>query len=50
MNKTTADQAFLRESNLSSALRLIHTQSPVSRAQIAVLTGLNKSTVSSLSR
>ncbi|MCE9645306.1 MAG: ROK family protein [Chloroflexi bacterium] len=29
-------------------LRLIHTQSPISRAQIAVLTGLNKSTISSL--
>jgi glucokinase-like ROK family protein len=48
MKKTTADQAFLRETNLSSVLRLIHTQSPISRAQIAVITGLNKSTVSSL--
>jgi glucokinase-like ROK family protein len=34
--------------NLSSVLRLIHTQSPISRAQIAVVSGLNKSTVSSL--
>lgn len=48
MKKTTVDQAFLRESNLSSVLRLIHTQSSVSRAQLAVQTGLNKSTVSSL--
>lgn len=48
MKKTTADQAFLRETNLSTVLRLIHTRSPISRAQIAVTTGLNKSTVSSL--
>lgn len=48
MTKKTADQAFVRERNLSSVLRLIHTQSPISRAQIAVTTGLNKSTVSSL--
>ena len=47
MNKI-ADQAFVREKNLSSVLRLIHTQAPISRAQIAVATGLNKSTVSSL--
>ncbi len=46
--KTTADQAFVRETNLSLVLRLIHTQSPVSRAQVAAITGLNKSTVSSL--
>ena len=48
MAKNTADQAFVRETNLSSVLRLIHTQSPISRAQLAVITGLNKSTVSSL--
>jgi glucokinase-like ROK family protein len=48
MNKTTADQVFLRENNLSSVLRFIQAQSPISRAQLAVLTGLNKSTVSSL--
>ncbi len=46
--KTTADQAFVRETNLSLVLRLIHNQSPLSRAQIAHITGLNKSTVSSL--
>jgi glucokinase-like ROK family protein len=44
----TTDQTFVRESNLSSILRLIHTQASVSRAQLAVLTGLNKSTISSL--
>ncbi|MDL1917698.1 ROK family transcriptional regulator [Chloroflexi bacterium CFX5] len=46
--KNTADQAFVRETNLSLVLRLIHNQSPVSRAQLAGITGLNKSTVSSL--
>jgi glucokinase-like ROK family protein len=46
--KNTADQAFVRETNLSLVLRLIHSQSPVSRAQLAIITGLNKSTVSSL--
>lgn len=48
MDKYTADQVFVREVNLSFVLRLIHTQAPVSRAQLAVLTGLNKSTISSL--
>src|ERR1700690_234912 len=44
----TADYAFVREVNLSSVLRLIHSEAPLSRAQLAVETGLNKSTVSSL--
>lgn len=48
MKKTTVDQIYVREINLSVVLRLIHTQSPISRAQLAVTTGLNKSTVSSL--
>ena len=48
MAKTSSDQSFVREINLSSVFRLIHSQAPISRAQIAVLTGLNKSTVSSL--
>lgn len=46
--KHIADQAFVRETNLSQVLRLIHSQSPLSRAQLAAITGLNKSTVSSL--
>ncbi|KXK11984.1 MAG: NagC family transcriptional regulator [Chloroflexi bacterium OLB14] len=46
--KNTTDQAFVRETNLSSTLRLIHSLAPISRAQLAHLTGLNKSTVSSL--
>ncbi len=48
MSKNTADQAFVREMNLSMTLRLIHQQAPISRAQVAQATGLNKSTVSSL--
>lgn len=47
-SKNTADQAFVRETNLSLVLKLIHNQSPLSRAQLAAITGLNKSTVSSL--
>jgi glucokinase-like ROK family protein len=46
--KNTADQALVRELNLSSVLRLVHSQAPLSRAQLAATTGLNKSTVSSL--
>jgi glucokinase-like ROK family protein len=46
--KNTADQALVRELNLSTVLRLVHSEAPLSRAQLAVLTGLNKSTVSSL--
>jgi glucokinase-like ROK family protein len=46
--KSTADQAFVREINLSLVLRRIHNEAPVSRAQLAADTGLNKSTVSSL--
>lgn len=46
--QSPADQAFIRETNLSLALRLIHAQAPISRAQLAGVTGLNKSTVSSL--
>jgi glucokinase-like ROK family protein len=44
----TADHTFVREVNLSSVLRLIHNEAPLSRAQLAAETGLNKSTVSSL--
>ncbi len=46
--KSVVDQAFLRESNLSSVLRFLHSEVSISRAQLAALTGLNKSTISSL--
>ncbi|HNC07187.1 MAG TPA: ROK family transcriptional regulator, partial [Anaerolineales bacterium] len=48
IQKHPADQAFVRATNLSQVLRLIHSQSPLSRAQLAAITRLNKSTVSSL--
>lgn len=44
----TADQELVRELNLSSVLQLIHNGAPLSRAQLAIKTGLNKSTISSL--
>jgi glucokinase-like ROK family protein len=44
----SVDQALIRELNLSLVLRHIHNSAPLSRAQIAQATGLNKSTVSSL--
>ncbi|MCP4140621.1 MAG: ROK family transcriptional regulator [Chloroflexi bacterium] len=47
-HKNSADQALVRELNLSLVLRLIHNEAPISRAKIAQETGLNKSTVSSL--
>jgi glucokinase-like ROK family protein len=47
-NRNSADQALVRELNLSLVLRFIHNEAPVSRSQIAQATGLNKSTVSSL--
>jgi len=46
--KRTANQTYVREVNLSLVLRHLHNEAPVSRAQIAAVTGLNKSTVSSL--
>jgi glucokinase-like ROK family protein len=49
MNTFSAgDQSLVREINLSSILRYLHSSAPLSRAQLANLTGLNKSTVSSL--
>ena len=48
MSSSSADQALVRELNLSLVLRLIHNEPSVSRAKIAHFTGLNKSTVSSL--
>lgn len=48
MSKLSADQALVRELNLSLVLRLIHNKGPISRAKIAKKIGLNKSTVSSL--
>lgn len=44
----TGDQALVREINLSIILNCLRETSPLSRAQLAEITGLNKSTVSSL--
>ncbi len=46
--KSSADQASLRELNLSAVLRFIYHEAPLSRSQLAGKTGLNKSTISSL--
>ena len=47
-NQNSAGHSLVRELNLSLVLRYIHNSAPLSRAQIAQLTGLNKSTVSSI--
>ncbi len=44
----TVDRILVREINLSSVLRLISHEAPISRAQLAARIGLNKSTISSL--
>ncbi|HSJ57633.1 MAG TPA: ROK family transcriptional regulator [Anaerolineae bacterium] len=44
----TGDQALVREINLSTVLRYLHSTAPLSRSGLAGLTGLNKTTVSSL--
>lgn len=44
----TGDQALVREINLSLIMNCLHRHAPISRADLAEMTGLNKSTVSSL--
>ena len=46
----TGDQALVREINLSIILNCLRETSPLSRAQLVGITGLNKTTVSSLVR
>jgi glucokinase-like ROK family protein len=46
----TGDQALVREINLSIVFNRLWTHAPLSRAQLADVTGLNKTTVSSLIR
>lgn len=45
---STGDQTLLREINLSSVLRYLHSNVRMSRSRLAAVTGLNKSTISSL--
>lgn len=47
-NARTGDQALVREINLSIILNALRDHSPISRASLAGVTGLNKTTVSSL--
>lgn len=44
----TGDQSLVREINLSTVLRYLQAGEPLSRAGLAALTGLNKTTISSL--
>ena len=44
----TGDQSLIREINLSIIMKSLQKNAPISRAALAVLTGLNKTTVSSL--
>ncbi len=44
----TGDQALVREINLSLIMHQLHRHAPISRAALAEITGLNKTTVSSL--
>ena len=46
--KKIIDQTKVRNSNLSLVFRCIHNNAPISRAKLAEMTELNKSTVSSL--
>lgn len=46
--KQTGNQTFIKEMNLSIVLNVIRDLGPISRAQIAQRTGLNKATVSAL--
>lgn len=45
---TAADQGYIRGRNLSTVLRRVYDEAPISRAMLASRIGLNKSTVSSL--
>jgi glucokinase-like ROK family protein len=44
----TGDQALVRRINLSLIMQMLRTNAPISRAGLADMTGLNKTTVSSL--
>jgi predicted HTH transcriptional regulator len=47
-NFQTGNQGFLRQQNLSGLMHHLYENTPVSRADLAKLTGLHKTTVSSL--
>ncbi|KAA3655828.1 MAG: ROK family transcriptional regulator [Chloroflexi bacterium] len=47
-SQKTADHAYVRKLNTATILNLLRTTAPVSRAELAKQTGLNRSTVSSI--
>ena len=47
-NYRTGNQALVREINLSAIMNRLHEHAPLSRSALAEMTGLNKTTVSSL--
>lgn len=47
-NLRSADYSLMREMNIALILECLHRDAPLSRAQLAQITGLNKTTVSSL--
>jgi glucokinase-like ROK family protein len=47
-HQRTGNQALVREINLSAIMNNLHKHAPISRATLAEITGLNKTTVSSL--
>src|SRR5215471_448673 len=44
----TGNQGLLRQQNLSGIMHYLYENAPISRTELATLTGLNKTTVSSL--
>jgi len=46
--RKTADHAYVRKLNTATVLHLLRTAAPISRAELAKQTGLNRSTVSSI--
>jgi len=48
VSSASSSNTLIRETNLAAVLRYLHKDAPLSRAQLSVLTGLNKSTISSL--
>ena len=50
MSRPSVDHAVMRDMNLSLVLNTLHDRAPLSRADLAAVTGLNKATVTSLVR
>lgn len=50
MSRPSVDHAVMRDMNLALVLNTLHDRAPLSRADLATVTGLNKATVTSLVR